>query len=946
MGFGRGGWSEIEAKLEARHRRSERSSLVNLVRERADLEPDRHAFTLLAYGGGAETWLTFADVDRRARAVAAYLQEAGAAGERALLLHAQDLDFIAALFGCLYAGVTAVPAFAPRLNRDDPRLSAITRDAGAAFALTSDSIAAASRDSTRLSSDLAGVRWIATDSVPDEMASCWKEPEITGDTLAYLQYTSGATSEPKGVMVTHSNVLANLEYIRKALEFTPDSVMLTWLPFFHDMGLVGGILEPVYAGCSSYFMPPVAFLQRPIRWLQAVSDQGATHSGGPNFAFDLCVQKITEEQREPLDLSGWTAAYCGAEPVRSETLHRFTETFASQGFRGRAFYPCYGLAESVLMVTGGRVADEPVRFATDAPALERDQVLEADPSSSTARDIVGNGQTYLDTRVEIVRPDSRTRCGPVEIGEVWVSGPSVARGYWERPAESAETFGARLEDTDTGPFLRTGDLGFIRDGELFVTGRLKDLIIIRGRNHYPQDIEATLACSHPALASGTGVAFSVEVDDEERLVVVQEVRRRFRRNLDVEGVAQSVRQAIAIDHGLQTYCVVLVPPATISRTSSGKVQRRLCCTQFLGMTLGKLGESRIDGDYVQAGARLSGTVPLADSTDLAAVEPALRREWIESYLNAQICRALGVPATELGFDRPLGSLGLDSLMTAELRALLESTTRVSLPMEWLLDGARIGDVATMLLEQYRPFDATARLPAPNECPEGGPVSQSAPPTSWSLLQRTIRRFGRMFIRLLAHLDLEGEDNLTATGPAVLIYNHLHIVDGLLLLTLLPRPAVFLVADGWRHWPIVSWMLKNAYGAIYIRRGHGDLDAIERGSAVLRSGGIVTIAPEGGISYTGGLRQGHSGLAHVAMRSGAPLVPFAMYGQQDGFKRWFKLQRVPIHVRIGTPIAPPPPRSDQLRIDEYTRSSMVALARMMPEEFRGVYGNASQDSQGD
>ena len=896
-------------------------------------------------------WLTFADVDRRARAVAAYLQEAGAVGERALLLHAQDLDFIAALFGCLYAGVTAVPAFAPRLNRDDPRLNAIARDAGAAFVLSSDTVVAASWDSTKLLSDLAAARWIATDSVPDGMASRWKEPEITGDSLAYLQYTSGATSDPKGVMVTHSNVLANLEYIRDALEFTPDSVMLTWLPFFHDMGLVGGILEPVYAGCSSYFMPPVAFLQQPIRWLQAVSDHGATHSGAPNFAFDLCVQKISEEQRETLDLSAWTVAYCGAEPVRSETLRRFTETFASQGFRGTALYPCYGLAESVLMVTGGKIADEPVRFVTDAPALERDQVLESDPSTPTARHLVGNGQAHSDTRVEIVRPDSRTRCGAAEIGEVWISGPSVTRGYWGRPAESAETFGARLEDSSAGPFLRTGDLGFVRDGELFVTGRLKDLIIIRGRNHYPQDIEATLAGSHPALLSGTGAAFSVEVDDEERLVVVQEVRRRFRRNLDVEAVAQSVRQAIAIDHGLQTYCVVLVPPATISRTSSGKIQRRLCRTQFLDMVLGELGESRIDGDYAQVGGQLADTVPLADSTDLAAVEPALRREWIEYYLNAQLCRALGVSATELEFDRPLGSLGLDSLMTAELRARLESATRVSLPMEWLLDGARIGDVATMLLEQYQPFDATAPLPAPNGTSEGGPIAasdanasrtHSAPPTSWSLLQRTIRRFGRTFIRLLAHVDLEGEENLTATGPAVLIYNHLHIVDGLLLLTLLPRPAVFLVADGWRRWPIVSWMLKNAYGAIYIRRGQGDLDAIERGSAVLRAGGIVTIAPEGAISYTGGLTQGHSGLAHVAMRSGAPLVPFAMYGQQDGFRRWFRLQRVPIHVRIGSPIAPPPPRSDQLRIDEYTQSSMVALARMMPEEFRGVYRAASQN----
>ncbi|HSK81412.1 MAG TPA: fatty acyl-AMP ligase, partial [Thermoanaerobaculia bacterium] len=447
-----------------------------ILENRAAEQGERPAYVFLSYGetGVAEERLTYAELDARARAIGASLQEAGAGGERVALLFPPGADFVASFFGCLYAGAVAVPALPPRPRGADPRLQAICRDARPRVALTTaEKLPALERAAAEIPELKAALRMApATEGAAD-----WRRADLGPEALAFLQYTSGSTSSPKGVMVSHGNLVHNEELIRRTFEQSSGSVVLGWLPLYHDMGLIGTVLQPLYTGAVSYLMTPGAFLQRPARWLEAISRYRATTSGGPNFAYELCVRKVGEAERESLDLSSWQVAFNGAEPVRAGTLRRFAEAFAPCGFRATAFRPCYGLAEATLLVSGGRPEGEPRVRALDAEALERHDVVEGDAARS--RELVGCGAAMQE--VLAVDPESGDPCPPGGVGEIWVAGPSVARGYWERPEETATTFGARLAD-GTGPFLRTGDLGFVSGGELFLTGRLKDLIILRGRN--------------------------------------------------------------------------------------------------------------------------------------------------------------------------------------------------------------------------------------------------------------------------------------------------------------------------------------------------------------------------------------------------------------------------------------------------------------------------------
>lgn len=549
-------------------------------------------------------------MDRQARAIGALLQSYGASGERVLLLYPTGLEFIAAFFGCLYAGAIAVPVPPPnpaQPQRTFPRLRAIANDAQPSMALTTSSILSKMEAGLlSQSSELQTMRWLASDHVTSSPAREWQAPAATGNSLALLQYTSGSTTTPRGVMVSHGNLIQNSANISRAFEVTPDTVSVTWLPAFHDMGLTNGIIQPLLRGRQCILMSPQSFLQRPLRWLQAISRYKAAISGGPNFAYEICTRRITREQRETLDLSSWYAAYNGAEPVRADTLKRFAATFASCGFRPRFFYPCYGLAEATLIVSGGLLHDEPVLCTAEVAALERNRIVESSDTQRNVRTLVGCGHAMPGTRIVIVDPESRTPCAPDVVGEIWVSGPTIAHGYWNRSQETEHTFQAFLADTGEGPFLRTGDLGFLRDGELFVTGRLKDLIIIDGRNVYPQDIELTVEQSHPAMRPGCCAAFSVDFS-EERLIVAAEVERHYqsglqggqvgqnggahhngRPPLDVDAVVRAIRRTVAEEHDVRAHTVVLLRAGSIPRTPSGKVQRRVCKASFLDGTLDKL----------------------------------------------------------------------------------------------------------------------------------------------------------------------------------------------------------------------------------------------------------------------------------------------------------------------------------------------------------------------
>ncbi|MDJ0796946.1 MAG: fatty acyl-AMP ligase [Calothrix sp. MO_167.B12] len=561
------------------------SSLVDLLRHREKHQSDNIAFTFLLNGETQEVNLTYQELDKKARAIAAILQSMKARGERALLLYQPGLEFIAAFFGCLYAGVIAVPVYPPKRNHHSNRLQAIVSDAQATIALTTTSVVSNFEKTLKEKPELATLCCITTDDIDNNKADDWQPLSIDSDTLAFLQYTSGSTGTPKGVMVSHGNLLHNCAVIHKCFQDTSNSLGVSWLPPYHDMGLIGGILQPLYVGAPMILMPPVVFLQKPIRWLQAISRYKATTSGGPNFAYELCVNKIKPEQLESLDLSSWEVAFTGAEPVRAQTLERFAQTFADCGFRKEVFYPCYGMAETTLIVSGGLKAEPPLIRFVEGTQLLQNRIVPADESSVDSQAIVSCGRTWLDQKIVIVNPETLIECADGEVGEIWACGESIAQGYWRKPELTQQTFNAYIANTEKESFLRTGDLGFLQDGELFVTGRIKDVIIIRGQNHYPQDIELTVENSHRALKAGSGAAFTVEAKDKERLVIVQEVERSYLRKLDVQEVVGNISQAVTAQHGLQVYATVLVKTASILKTSSGKIQRHACKNAFLNGSL-------------------------------------------------------------------------------------------------------------------------------------------------------------------------------------------------------------------------------------------------------------------------------------------------------------------------------------------------------------------------
>jgi acyl transferase domain-containing protein/acyl-CoA synthetase (AMP-forming)/AMP-acid ligase II/NADPH:quinone reductase-like Zn-dependent oxidoreductase/acyl carrier protein len=562
---------------------------MDLLRSRTAEHGKRVAFRFLADGETEESRITYAELESRARAIAAALAPQAAAGHRALLFFSGGLEFIVAFWGCLYAGVVAVPVFPARLHRQIPRLLAIANDSEAKIVLTTAKIRRQAEDLFKRAPELKKLQWLATDDLPGAPVDVVYASPADLETLAFLQYTSGSTAAPRGVMVTHGNLLHNLACLRDVFQFSPESIGVTWLPHYHDMGLIGGLLQPLYAGGEMIVMPPSSFLQRPIRWLAAVTHYRATTMVAPNFAYELCVQKISVEQRASLNLSAVKVALCGAEPVRPDTLAQFAEAFGPSGFRQDAFRPAYGLAEATLIVSGHSDTGAPFMPAVLADELQRNRISPAEESASGSRVLVGCGGIAPDLLVKIVDPETLAPCTPDSVGEIWVSGPSVARGYWRRPAETQQTFGAHLA-TGEGPFLRTGDLGFLDRGQLFVTGRLKDLIIIRGSNHYPQDLEYTVERSHRALRPSCGAAFSIDLGGEERLIIIQEVTDRA--SVPNEDVVAAIRRALTESHEVHPGAVVLIEPRSIPRTSSGKIQRYACREAFLAGTLNVVHEWR------------------------------------------------------------------------------------------------------------------------------------------------------------------------------------------------------------------------------------------------------------------------------------------------------------------------------------------------------------------
>ncbi len=705
-------------------------TIVDLLRQRAAYRPHDRAFTFLVDGENEELNITYAELDRKARTVGAWLMDRGMVGKRVLLLYPSGLDFIAAFMGCLYGGAIAVPAYPPRKNRSVERIEAIAADADASVALTTRDVLDRFDGLRATAPSLENLVWKVDSELEPEWAGRWERPDIDGDTLAFLQYTSGSTGTPKGVMLSHENLLHNSLRIMQAFEITRSQSGVFWLPSFHDMGLIGGILVPLYGGKFNVLMSPVAFLQKPLRWLQAIAKYRATISGGPNFAYELCVRKTTPEQRAALDLSSWSLAFNGAEPVRAETIDAFCEAFAPSGFRRQAFYPCYGLAESTLMVTGGMKFEAPVIRSFDAASIETGAAVPRPANATGGRRLVGSGRELDGQDVLIVDPQTCEALPPGRVGEIWVSGPSVAQGYWNRPEASQETFGAMLSQPEpappakgvakwrpnAGPYLRTGDLGFFDEGELFVTGRLKDLIIIRGRNHYPQDIEHAVEEASPLVRAGSVAAFAVDVDGRERVVVVAEVERGRRDAAEVAAAFDAIRKRLATEHEVAVEAIVLVRPNSIPKTSSGKIQRHACKRQFLENALDvveqHVGWLAPATPAVAAGSdapRLARQRPVGEASRVHRPDRELPREIVETVFE-HVRRIAKERAGSLTLETNIVELGLDSLERMEIVASLEEAFGARFPEQVLPQIETCREVTEAIID-HMPVEGRANVQA-------------------------------------------------------------------------------------------------------------------------------------------------------------------------------------------------------------------------------------------
>lgn len=557
-------------------------SWVDLTQARAEQLADQMAYCFLKEGQTTNQTITYKVLAQRAQAGAIYLQNHTKHGDRVLLMFPAGIDFIVALLSCFYANVIAVPVAIPRNQRSLYQFQNIFADTEPEAILTEHAtLQAVQSFLPQLSPQL---NWILIEQFQTASGADW-DSAGTLQPIAALQYTSGSTGNPKGVMLSHANLLYNVGQIAAARKPQPEDHLVCWLPAFHDWGLIGFLLHALYSGTPCTFMDPLAFLQNPFRWLQTISQTRATFSGAPNFAYDLCSRMITPQQRETLDLSTWKAALVGAEPIHAETLEKFASLFEQTGFRREAYVPCYGLAESTLWVSGTVEPLAPFYLQVSAAALQQQQVRAAE-TNEIAQVLVGCGPVVGDHEIFIVDPTQQVSCPPDVIGEVWVRGSSVAQGYWQQDEETTKTFQAYLASTGEGPFLRTGDLGFLHQGELFITGRLKEIIIIAGRNYYPQDIERSVESSHPDLRVGHGAAFAITHNRQDCLVVLHEAA--LGRRPDWKQVIGLIQKNIVQTHGLSAYAILILKPGTIPKTSSGKIMRRACSELFLEQKLQSL----------------------------------------------------------------------------------------------------------------------------------------------------------------------------------------------------------------------------------------------------------------------------------------------------------------------------------------------------------------------
>ena len=685
-----------------------RTNFTDVLQHWAIHRPDEDAFVFTDVES-IEEKLTYAQLWEEVRALAGALQDQCRirAGDRVLLLYPPGLEFVVGFFACHAAGAIAVPAYPPRRNRKASRIRSIVVDSDARWALSTQSVVDLLKGD-QPHDDLIGVQLVGTDTPAMRDVSKWRRPKLQDSSLAVLQYTSGSTGSPKGVMLNHANLIANSELIREGFQPAAGTVCMSWLPTYHDMGLVGGVLMPLYIGRVDVLTSPMTFLQRPLRWLQAITRYGVTVSGGPNFAYQLCVDKIPEEELQGIDLSTWDIAFNGAEPIRSSTLEAFCEKFEPYGFQRSAVLPCYGMAETTLIVTGGPAEPRPVLQTFDGSGLEEKTVRPVEGTDEHARKLVGCGAVLSGEKVTIVDPESHRVLAGNEIGEIWVQSPSVGVGYYQRKEATERTFNA-YTDQGEGPYLRTGDLGFLYDGQLYVSGRLKDMIIVRGVNRYPQDIEETVERASEVVQAGSVAAFAMDYEGREQLVVVAETVRV--RDIDWDANLQAIRRAVTEEHELPPDAIYLVRNSSVPKTSSGKIQRHACLHAVRDGDL-KIIAKWVRWEEAKGGGFASDAQPMmkaaaaansSEEIDEANVNPV-----IVEAIQRHVRQIAGERANKLELNTNIVlDLGLDSLERLEIARMLERTFGGRFPEQVLDEIETIGQTA-LAVERYLPSGAGAR----------------------------------------------------------------------------------------------------------------------------------------------------------------------------------------------------------------------------------------------
>lgn len=727
-------------------------TFASLLRHRAETQGDQVVFTFLDHEIEKVETLTFQQLLRGASQAANCLRDCQ--GKPALLLFPPGPKLISALFGCFLSGAIAVPARTPhpnRLHRADPRLAAVARDASVNVVLTTPEIAAVERRGHSPERPLFGL----TLRVIDENAPFegFKSPRLSADAPAMIQYTSGSTATPRGVVLSHRSLLANQEQIHSWLSTTRADRFLSWLSPYHDMGLIGAILHPVFLGARAWLMDPVDFIRHPASWLLAISRYHITVSGAPDFAYALAAERTSKTDRAKLDLQRWRVAFCGAEPVRHHTLEQFADTFAKLGFKREALTPCYGLAEATLFVSGAKPEEEPRYMALDPEALTRHHVR---PPADESQAVLVTSCGVPEGTVRIVSLATGKPCQPDRIGEIWIKTPSSDNHYHHRPGQSNATFGAMIDQE--GPFLRTGDLGFLKDDHLFVTGREKELIIIRGRNHYPQDLEWTAETALGHLPVGKGSAFSLADEKGERMVLVWELVAR--EGVAPELAADAIRAAICAEHGILVDEIVFIEKGSLPRTSSGKIKRRMCRALYLGEQL-KL----VSRHPLRSETRSKGATDL--SRTLAAVPTDVHRlHLLSDYLLQTVGKALQLDAPLISIEKPLSAMGLDSLSALEISHHIEQDLGCLLAPSQLLQGLTIAQVANQVM-------ATWQAETPLASPTPSPAPYGRHPLSYNQRQTwgRISTRGRHNISFAAALPADIRTELLIQALTLLVDRH-------------------------------------------------------------------------------------------------------------------------------------------------------------------------------